>query len=156
MRIAGILLVICSVALFYGCATIIHGTSQQIGVSSSPSGAKVTVDGNAIGVTPIFARLSRGDNHIIKIELDGYMSYDMTVTKKASGWVFGNIVFGGLIGLVVDVATGGLYDLSPDQIYGEMKKNGTAYILKDKSIIVATTLNPDPSWRKIGSLTKDQ
>jgi hypothetical protein len=86
--------------LIWGCATIMHGTSQQIGISSMPSGAKVSVDSNPMGVTPIFASLSRGDNHIIKIELDGYVPHEMTITKKTSGWVWGNIVFGGLIGLV--------------------------------------------------------
>ena len=107
----------CGCLLLWGCATIMHGTSQQVGLSSSPSGARVSINTKPIGVTPIFANLSRGDNHIIKIDLEGYLPFEMTVTRKVSGWVWGNIVFGGLIGLVVDAATGGLYNLSPEQIY---------------------------------------
>jgi hypothetical protein len=44
--------------ILVACATIMHGTSQQIGVSSSPTGAQVTVDGlQRIGtLTPEGAR----------------------------------------------------------------------------------------------------
>jgi len=102
-----------------------HGTSQQIGISSSPSGAKVTIDNNTpLGVTPIFANLSRGDNHVVTIEMEGYSPVVMTVTRSVSGWVWGNIVIGGLIGLAVDAASGGLYSLSPEQLSPEMKSFG--------------------------------
>jgi hypothetical protein len=58
------------------------------------------------------------------------------------------------LGLVVDVASGGLYDLSPEQIYAELKKNNTSLLIKDKTIIIATVMNPDPKWKKIGTLVK--
>ena len=32
-----------------GCASIIHGTTQNISISSNPSGAKVQADGNELG-----------------------------------------------------------------------------------------------------------
>jgi uncharacterized protein YceK len=72
---------ITAVTLLYGCATIMHGTSQKIGISSTPSGAKVYVDNNAVGVTPVFSNLKRGDEHIVKIELDGYQTAELTITK---------------------------------------------------------------------------
>ena len=34
------------------------------------------------------------------------------------GWAWGNIVFAGLIGLMVDAWTGGLYELSQDHVAG--------------------------------------
>ncbi len=91
------------VIAFAGCASIMHGTTQQIGIGSNPSGAKVTVGGQSFGTTPTIADLKRGDNHIVKIELDGYLPFETTLTKKVSGWVWGNIVFGGLICISFDL-----------------------------------------------------
>src|SRR6266566_2573403 len=84
------------------CASIIHGAHQDVGVSSNPTGAQVSVDGQIKGTTPVVANLTRKDNHIVRSELAGYKPYETTVTRKVRGWVWGNIVFGGLIGLAVD------------------------------------------------------
>src|SRR5688572_11667627 len=49
------------------CATIMHGKNQEVGISSTPSSAKVTVDNLVLGNTPVIAKLKRKDNHIVKI-----------------------------------------------------------------------------------------
>src|SRR5689334_739562 len=85
-----------------GCATIIHGTKQEVGISSSPTGATVMIDNNDVGVTPVVSKLSRKQNHVVKIQLAGYQPFETTLTHSVSGWVWGNLAFGGLIGLVVD------------------------------------------------------
>lgn len=146
-------IVLFTIFLIYGCATIIHGTSQKVGLSSSPTGAKINVDNVELGVTPVFADLKRGDAHIVSFTLEGYQKTDLTITKSTSGWVWGNIVFGGLIGLAVDALSGGLYDLSPEQLNAELKKNQASMIRKDGLIYVMTVLQPDPSWKKIGNLS---
>jgi len=138
--------------VLWGCATIMHGTSQKVGISSSPTGAKVWVDNKEMGFTPLFADLKRGDDHIVRVELAGYQKAELTITKSVSGWVWGNIVFGGLVGLAVDAITGGLYNLSPEQLNAELKKEGSAVIIKDGQIYVLTVLRPDPNWQKIGDL----
>ena len=85
--------------------------------------------------------------------LDGYHPYELTLTKKSNGWVWGNIVFGGLIGLVVDASTGSLYKLSPEQVNADLKSNGTASISEgESSLFVAVTLKPDEAWQKIGNI----
>ena len=86
-----------------------HGTSQDLGISSSPTNATVMIDNVDAGKTPLVGKLSRKDNHIIKIQLGGYQPFEGTVTRKVSGWVWGNILFGGVIGLAVDAISGGLY-----------------------------------------------
>jgi hypothetical protein len=80
------------------CATIMHGTNQNVGIS-----------------TPLILQLPRKDNHIVKIELDGYQPFEATLTRKTSGWVWGNIVFGGIIGLAVDAMTVGCTTLAPSR-----------------------------------------
>jgi uncharacterized protein YceK len=135
----------------YGCATIMHGTSQDIGITSHPTGARVTIDNQEFGTTPVVAKLSRKDNHTIHMELPGYQPDDATVTRSTSGWVWGNIVFGGLIGLAVDAISGGLYKLTPEEVTGDLVATGQGE-LDGADIIIAVVLQPDPSWEKIGKL----
>ncbi len=77
----------------------------------------------------------------------------MTLTKKTNGWVWGNIVFGGLIGLAIDASTGGMYKLTPEQVSAELRKEGRAAVKTENGqVMVAVTLDPDPSWQKVGEL----
>ena len=154
------ILLAASIAALTGCATIMHGTSQDIGFQSSPTNAKVLVDGLPMGNTPVVAKLSRKDNHIVKMNLDGYQPFEATLTRGTSGWVWGNIVFGGLIGLAVDAMSGGLYNLTPNQISGQLSggvipqgKPPTAMVTKD-GIFITVVMHADPAWTRIGSLTK--
>lgn len=139
-----------------GCASIMHGTTQKVGISSAPTGAKVTVNNLAYGSTPVFADLKRGEEHIVTIEMDGYEKSQLTLTKGVSGWVWGNILFGGLIGLAVDAISGGLYNLSPEQLNAQLRKNGANVSSTKDGIIVVAVLQPDPSWKKIGNLASEQ
>lgn len=135
-----------------GCATIMHGTRQSIGIASNPSNASVWVDKTYLGNTPMIVEMSRKDNHFIRIELDGYQPYEATFSRQLSGWVFGNIVFGGIIGLAVDAITGGLYMLTPDQVQAEMRSNNMAYSKKSDDSYIIIVLEPDPNWKKVGNL----
>lgn len=139
--------------LLTGCATIMHGTRQSVGISSYPSNADVWVDNKYIGKSPTVVRLTRKDNHFVRIELNGYAPYETTLTHQVSGWVFGNLAYGGLIGLAVDAISGGLYKLTPEQVEAEMKKGGYSCTQKGDEIYIAAVLKADPSWEKIGSLT---
>jgi hypothetical protein len=141
------------IAVVVGCGTIMHGTSQDIGLASSPSGAKVTLDNKELGVTPVIAKLSRKDNHVVHFALDGYQPADLTLTRSVSGWVWGNIAFGGLVGLAVDAISGGLYKLSPEQLTATMAK-ATASTTKNGGLYVAVVMRPDSAWQKIGTLAR--
>ena len=140
------------VAIAAACGTIIHGTRQDVGVSSTPTGAQVVVDNMPLGQTPVVAKLTRKDNHVIRITMPGYQTFETNVTRSVSGWVWGNIVFGGLIGLAVDAIRGGLYKLRPEQVTGTL---ATADVRSEQGgLYVAVVLAPDPSWEKVGQLTR--
>ena len=140
------------VAIAAACGTIIHGTRQDVGVSSTPTGAQVVVDNMPLGQTPVVAKLTRKDNHVIRITMPGYQTFETNVTRSVSGWVWGNIVFGGLIGLAVDAISGGLYKLRPEQVTGTL---ATADVRSEQgALYVAVVLVPDPSWEKVGQLTR--
>ncbi len=151
-RLIGIVSFLVISAMIAGCATIMQGTTQEIGISSTPTGATVKINNQVKGKTPVILDLKRKNNHIVTIEMPGYMPYEATFTKSVSGWVWGNIVFGGLIGLVVDFAAGGIYKLTPTEIKAVLQKEGISGLYRKDSLYVAVVLEPDPKWEKVGQL----
>ncbi len=147
---------IASAVFMAGCASIMHGTSQDVGISSTPTGATITVDGQIKGTTPAAVKLSRKDTHTVKIELPGYLPFESMITRHVSGWVWGNIIFGGLIGLAVDAMTGGLYKLSPEQLQATLAKENAGILYNKDAIYVSVVLQADPSWKQIGNLVPQQ
>jgi hypothetical protein len=136
------------------CGTIIHGTSQDVGVSSSPTNAQVTVDKKPVGQTPVVAKLSRKDNHIVTLTTPGYAPAELTLTRGTSGWVWGNLVFGGLVGLAVDAISGGLYKLTPDQLAGTLARQGASIAPAKDGVYIVMVKTADPTWSKVGQLTR--
>lgn len=136
------------------CATIMHGTNQDVGISSSPTGAFVSIDNMDKGVTPLITKLSRKDNHIVRIAMAGYAPFEATMTRSVSGWVWGNIAFGGLIGLAVDAVTGGLYKLSPEQVTGTLAVGHAGATKTGDGIYVVVVLKPQDDWVKIAQLQR--
>jgi hypothetical protein len=137
-----------------GCASIIHGTHQDVGITSAPTGASVTIDNIQSGITPVFAKLTRKNNHIVRIELPGYQPLDLTVTRSVSGWVWGNVAIGGLIGLAVDAISGGMYKLSPEQLSATLNSSPTHASMSktDDGIYLFVVLKPQSNWERVAQL----
>lgn len=141
------------VLAFTGCAWIMHGSRQKVSIASSPTGAKVMVDGQQMGITPVNAELKRGEQHLVRIEMDGFLPFEIYLNRKASGWVWGNIALGGLIGLAVDAITGGLYNITPDQVQATLGKDAARSGMDGVRLV--TVLRPEPGWVKIGQFRVD-
>ena len=155
-KIINIVVAIAFSVVTIGCATIMNGTTQSMGISSTPPGAKVSINNSEKGVTPLVTNLSRKDNHTILIQLAGYEKYSATFTRRTSGWVWGDLVFGGLIGLAIDAISGGMYKLTPEQVQATLQNSGAVSIMRKGNLYVAVVLKPDPGWEKIGQLTHKQ
>tara|TARA_R110002096_G_scaffold344921_6_gene538048 strand:+ start:3553 stop:4011 length:459 start_codon:yes stop_codon:yes gene_type:complete len=86
-----------------GCATIRNEKYKEVGFTSEPSGAVVSMDGDEFGVTPCEIEIARkGRDKVVEISLDGYK----TAVLKLNRSVEGKTVFGGLIGMSVDAISG--------------------------------------------------
>lgn len=105
-----------------GCATIINGTSQKIGVSSEPPGATVQVDGKNLHTTPVRLRLERRRDHVLVFTKEGYDSQTINMTHVISEVVAGNTLLGGPLGWVFDIFAGTQYKLIPNPLHVELKK----------------------------------
>jgi len=123
------LLIVCmalSASVFAGCATIVSGSTQSISMSSVPSGATVTAEpGGAKATTPGSLILKRKDGpYKVTFALDGHDPYSVMLTVGTNGWVWGNLIIGGIIGLVIDTSTGASTKLSPDEVNVNLVKSG--------------------------------
>jgi hypothetical protein len=48
---------------------------------------------------------------------EGFQPHELKIDGAINGWYFGNILFGGLIGmLAVDLSAGAMYTLKPDEV----------------------------------------
>ena len=136
------------------CATIILGSKQSVGISSTPSSAKIFINDEEVGITPqtVQIKKNQAQSFKVRIELEGYEPYETVLTRKTSGWIAGNILLGGLIGLVVDFATGGAYLLTPEQIEAQLGQSTSMIHKTDDSIQFFVTLQSQDDWKKIGQL----
>jgi hypothetical protein len=116
-----------ALALTTGCASIAHGRYQQIPINSNPSGASVAVncgDGvQAGGATPTTVNLKRNANPcLVTVAKEGYEDAAVTFAKSVSGWVWGNLFFGGIPGWIIDGADGAIYNRVPDNVQVTLTK----------------------------------
>ena len=110
----GRLVMFCGLALASpACATIIHGTSQELYIDSEPQGASCKVDrqGAATGVvdpTPGKVTVRRHkDSIVVSCALDGFEPSNEVVAASFNALTMGNLALpGGTVGFVVDASTG--------------------------------------------------
>jgi len=126
------------VLFFQSCATIIHGSSQEVEISSKPSNAKVIIDGNTVGSTPVAVNLKRKNSYKIRVSLDGYRQHNAELVSTFSFWTLGNFITFPP-GIIIDFVTGGSNGLTPDKISVELNK--TLFKINDKIIWVKPTQN---------------
>jgi hypothetical protein len=126
-----------SVTILTGCASIVSKSSWPITVDSNPSGANVSITnkvGKEVyqGKTPASMKLKSGsgffgkESYTVAYSLNGYESKKVTVDCKVNGWYFGNLLIGGVIGmLIVDPATGAMYKLDSEEVTQNLIKINT-------------------------------
>ena len=94
------------------CATIANGTSQDLDVETQPDAAACKIDrqGATIGMvnpTPGKTSIPRHkDNILVSCTLDGYEASNEVLASNFSGVTFGNLLLGGLVGVVIDASSG--------------------------------------------------
>jgi hypothetical protein len=142
-------------AMLASCASIVSKTSYPVNITSSPAGCHVTVkdqNGSVVhqGTTPTSVKLSaRGGyfkpaRYSFEFSKRGLPSQTVNLTAEMDGWYFGNVLIGGLIGmLVVDPATGAMWQL-PENVNAHLTpiasiSNGRGNILQvvDRSTLPA-------------------
>lgn len=137
-----ILLVLSAVS---GCASIVSDSRYPVQVNSAPVGVSFEVKNEdnrvvASGVTPTNIMLKSGAGYFNGEEYTFTFTSECNSTRQQildselDGWYFGNIIFGGLIGLfVVDPLTGAMFKL-PENVNENLLKSCVAEVSNEEEI----------------------
>lgn len=120
-----------------GCASIVEGTTQTVTVRTEPAGAlcELRRGGTTLAVanpTPTSVTLSKSkDNVSVECSKQGYDSAAGSLSSDFQGMTFGNILFGGFVGLAIDASTGAMHEyppevtvmLKPNRFYSEAERD---------------------------------
>jgi len=129
--------VVCLSLIMAGCASIVSKSNYPVSINSSPDQASFTItnkNGENVhsGRTPETVTLKSGRGYFKKSEYtvtfskEGFEDKTATIVGDVDGWFIGNILFGGLIGiLIVDPATGAMWKL-PEAISASLTENTSA------------------------------
>lgn len=117
--------------LLSGCATLFSPSDQPVRFESQPSGAKVYIDGKQVGITPTTAMVDRQTlgYKSVRISKDGFKSYQFDLSKTLNTTAILNSTF--LLCWATDLSTGNLTEYSPGEYYIELVPVGGK--LEDKS-----------------------
>ena len=150
LRALGVVSLLSVAALTGGCASIVHGGSRTVTITTQPAGAKATItksdtaDAVHSGLTPLTVSLEpkrgyfKGQSYSVRFELAGYKTEEVALRAELSGWYWGNLLFGGLIGmLVVDPVTGSMWNLSPDKLDRTLSPQQAALLQTGDGFMVA-------------------
>ena len=99
-----------------GCATIVKGSSQTMNVATGTGKQVNAVVTSANGTMPVLLPQAvsvekSSDDIIINITESECIVPSTTIIKSnLSGWFWGNIIFGGLLGSTTDLASGSAWE----------------------------------------------
>jgi hypothetical protein len=106
----------CCALMSVNCATIVSGRNQTVPVITMPDGATVTVGTDQQKSPATFILDRRQEYYVVKVEKEGFKTVTITLKRGNNGWLWGNVLLGGIIGLVVDFSTGSAYKFTPTDI----------------------------------------
>lgn len=132
-------LVMTTAVLLSSCASIVSKSSYPVYIRTNPVGANVSITdkkGKEVykGQSPASVTLKSGAGFFskaeyhVKLSSAGFEEKIVPINYKLNGWYFGNILFGGAIGmLIIDPATGAMWRIQ-DPVVDETLVKTTASI----------------------------
>jgi hypothetical protein len=114
LRSAFLVLLVALTTMFGGCATVVSGTTQTIGVNTDPEGADCQFRRKGVlvaRVNPTPGTMQVGKDYESVSVLCAKEGFDDTtgvIGSEFQAMTLGNILLGGVIGVVVDAASGAM------------------------------------------------
>ena len=94
-----------------GCGTLVHGSSQELRISTTPPGATATI-GTQSCKTPCTLTVTRSSQNLL-VEKGNYKrTFDMEKDFNFGATICGNVLWL-LPGAIVDIAAGGAWEIRP-------------------------------------------
>ena len=135
-----------AVLLSSGCASIVTKSTYPVTINSTPSSTNISITdkkgrevftGNTPAIVPLKAGAGFFSNasYQVRFSSQGYSDKVVSITATLDGWYFGNILFGGLIGmLIVDPATGAMWRIGTEFL-NETLTPTTAFVEPEMKIL---------------------
>lgn len=117
-RIIGLFVLI---SYLMSCATLFSGSSDTVSILSEPSSAKVYVNGNYVGNTPVSNVLKRDKDYNILVKKDGYEPGNATLTRSFNAVAILNLI--NLLCWVVDAVTGAMWKFDQTAVTVTLEKS---------------------------------
>ncbi len=129
-KLLKVLVVLVLIVTQTSCATIVDGGDKFVSINVEPSNARIHVKSNQgedfVRQGSFNLRVDRKASYTLVLESPDYISEEITLKRGLNGWYFGNILFGGIIGLIVDASTGNMWTPKPKVVSAKMvKKDGS-------------------------------
>ncbi len=110
-----------------GCASIVSGRHADVTIDSLPTQAHVVIRDKrgrevANTMTPATVTLKRKDKWIFParytatLSAPGHEPIDVPIHSTVNPWVLGNVIIGGIPGIIIDSATGAVWTPSDGEI----------------------------------------
>jgi len=114
-RMATLLLLAVLLPTLSGCGTIFGGTREIITATSAPDVARITTDPSSGSfTTPASMSLERKHSYTLTFTKDGYEPATFQINHSLRGGIVVlDVLFTGLLGVIIDAVTGGWYQLEP-------------------------------------------
>lgn len=98
-----------------GCASIVKGSSATVAVTTPPvQGAACVLsapEGSWQVTSPGSVTVQRSKHDIqVRCTKEGYQDAAAVIPSSFEGWSLGNLILGGVVGVVVDASTGAMND----------------------------------------------
>ena len=131
-----------------GCSSILSDSKYTVAINSNPAGANFEITnkkGQRIqnGVTPHSVTLDasagffQGETYTVLLKKKGFQDRTFTLDSSIDGWYLGNVLFGGVLGLlIVDPATGAMFKL-PERVDISLD-SGEKVASNNKTLTIAT------------------
>lgn len=143
-----LLLIVFALALQFmaGCASITGNTNQTVSVQAKePTGIEVigancelsNSKGKWFVVTPGTVGIHRSNDDIqVLCRKDGYESGRNGIVSETKGMMFGNIIFGGGIGAIVDHSSGAAYEYPSlfQILMSKLQSSEKIFLTQEKSV----------------------
>lgn len=149
-------IILASTFLFSSCASIVSKSSYPLTINSNPSNAKLSITDKKgkeiyLGNTPATVKLKAGAGFFsraeyqVKFSSPGYDDKIVPITFKLDGWYWGNLLLGGVLGmLIIDPATGAMWKMETEFL-NETLSQSTASLDPEMKIL---DINEIPeSWK---------
>ena len=104
---------------FMGCGSIM-GVKEMVNIDTNVDKAEILVNGVSVAEAPGAVVIKPKD--VVSLKKEGYRDQIVPIFTKFNSWVIGNIIFGGIPGLIIDAATGSLKAIEGNYFKANMIK----------------------------------